>query len=89
MLGRVNYWAISIFWFGVSVHWAAFLTIVMQVRTAELVAPEIKGTMLGVLSAAGAFISTVIEARLRVTSATAVPRALGAQASVYLLGHSC
>ncbi len=61
MLGRVNYWAISIFWFGVSVHWAAFLTIVMQVRTAELVAPEIKGTMLGILSAAGAFISTVIE----------------------------
>lgn len=61
MHGRINYWAISIFWLGVSIHWAAFLTIVMQVRTAELVPPEIKGTMLGVLSAAGALISTVIE----------------------------
>ena len=61
MQGRINYWVISIFWLGVSIHWAAFLTIVMQVRTAELVPPEIKGTMLGVLSAAGALISTVIE----------------------------
>jgi len=58
---RVNYWAISIFWLGVSVHWAAFLTIVMQVRVAGLVAPEVKGTYLAWLAAAGAFLSTIIE----------------------------
>lgn len=61
MQGRVNYWAISIFWLGVSIHWSAFLTIVMQVRTAELVPAEVKGTMLGILSASGAFISTIVE----------------------------
>ncbi len=58
---RVNYWAISIFWLGVSVHWAAFLTIVMQVRVAEMVAPEVKGTYLGWLAAVGALLSTVVE----------------------------
>ena len=58
---RVNYWAISIFWLGVSVHWSAFLTIVMQVRVAGLVAPEVKGTYLAWLAAAGAFLSTIIE----------------------------
>ncbi|MEN3001171.1 MAG: MFS transporter [Armatimonadota bacterium] len=58
---RVNYWAISIFWLGISVHWAAFLTIVMQVRVAGLVAPEVKGTYLAWLAAVGAFLSTVIE----------------------------
>lgn len=26
---RVNYWAINAFWLGVSLHWAAFLTIAM------------------------------------------------------------
>ncbi len=58
---RVNYWAISIFWLGVSVHWAAFLTIVIQVRVASLVAPEVKGTYLAWLAAAGALLSTVIQ----------------------------
>lgn len=57
----VNYWALSAFWLGVSIHWAAFLTIVMQVRVAELVPDAVKGTYLAWLAAAGAFISTVIE----------------------------
>ncbi len=55
----VNYWALSAFWLGVSIHWAAFLTIVMQVRVAELVPDAVKGTYLAWLAAAGAFISTV------------------------------
>jgi MFS family permease len=46
---------------GVSVHWSAFLTIVMQVRVAGLVAPDVKGTYLAWLAAAGALLSTVIE----------------------------
>ncbi len=57
----VNYWAISIFWLGLSVHWAAFLTIVMQVRVAEMVPAQVKGTYLGWLSATGALLSTIIE----------------------------
>ncbi len=61
MQTRINYWAISAFWLGVSIHWAAFLTIIMQVRVAELVPAEVKGTYLAWLAAAGAFISTVIE----------------------------
>ncbi len=61
MQARINYWAISAFWLGVSIHWAAFLTIIMQVRVAELVPAEVKGTYLAWLAAAGAFISTVIE----------------------------
>jgi len=58
---RVNYWAISAFWLGVSVHWAAFLTIVMQVRVNELAPPEQRGAYLAWLAAAGALISTAIE----------------------------
>ncbi|MDW8105980.1 MAG: MFS transporter [Armatimonadota bacterium] len=58
---RVNYWAISAFWLGVSVHWAAFLTIVMQVRVNELAPQEQRGAYLAWLAAAGAIISTVIE----------------------------
>lgn len=56
-----DYIAISIFWMGISLHWGAFLTIVMQARVGELAAPDLKGTYLGVLSALGAFISTVVE----------------------------
>ncbi|MCS7209112.1 MAG: MFS transporter [Fimbriimonadales bacterium] len=58
---RVNYWAISAFWLGVSVHWAAFLTIVMQARVNDLAPPEQRGAYLAWLAAAGALISTVIE----------------------------
>lgn len=56
-----DYVAISIFWLGVSLHWSAFLSIVMQVRVAELVDPLRKGTALAALSAAGALISTLVE----------------------------
>lgn len=57
-----DYLAISIFWFGVSLYWAAFLTIVMQERVAEIVQDELKkGTAIFVLTAIGAFVSTVIE----------------------------
>jgi MFS family permease len=59
--GRVNYWAISAFWLGVSVHWAAFLTIAMQARVNDLAPFEQRGAYLAWLAAAGAFISTVIE----------------------------
>jgi len=56
-----DYIAISIFWMGISLHWGAFLTIVMPVRVGEMVDPLTKGTYLGILSAIGAFISTVVE----------------------------
>ncbi len=58
---RVNYWAISIYWLGLSIHWAAFLSIIMQVRVAELVPEQVRGTYLFILASVGAFISTVIE----------------------------
>jgi Na+/melibiose symporter-like transporter len=56
-----DYIAISIFWMGISLHWGAFLTIIMQARVGEMVDPLVKGTYLGVLSAVGALISTVVE----------------------------
>lgn len=56
-----DYLAISAFWAGVSLHWAAFLTIVMQVRVDQLAPPDMRGTYLGILFAVGALISTVIE----------------------------
>lgn len=58
---RVNYWAISAFWLGVSVHWAAFLTIAMQARVNDLAPETQRGIYLAWLAAAGAFISTIIE----------------------------
>ncbi len=58
---RVNYWAISAFWLGVSVHWAAFLTIVMQARVNDLAPEAQRGIYLAWLAAAGALISTIIE----------------------------
>jgi Na+/melibiose symporter-like transporter len=58
---RVNYWAISAFWLGVSVHWAAFLTIVMQARVNDIAPEAQRGVYLAWLAAAGALISTVIE----------------------------
>jgi len=58
---RVNYWAISIYWLGLSIHWAAFLSIVMQVRVAEMVPEQVRGTYLFILASVGALISTVIE----------------------------
>ncbi|MCS7301219.1 MAG: MFS transporter, partial [Fimbriimonadales bacterium] len=58
---RVNYWAISAFWLGVSVHWAAFLTIVMQARVNDLAPEAQRGVYLAWLAAAGALISTIIE----------------------------
>ncbi|GIV08513.1 MAG: MFS transporter [Fimbriimonadales bacterium] len=58
---RVNYWAISAFWLGVSVHWAAFLTIAMQARVNDLAPEAQRGVYLAWLAAAGALISTVIE----------------------------
>lgn len=58
---RVNYWAISAFWLGVSVHWAAFLTIAMQARVNDLAPPDQRGVYLAWLAAAGALISTIIE----------------------------
>ncbi|BCW94533.1 MAG: MFS transporter [Fimbriimonadales bacterium] len=59
--GRINYWALSAFWLGVSVHWAAFLTIAMQARVNDLAPPDQRGVYLAWLAAAGALISTVIE----------------------------
>lgn len=61
MHGRINYWALSAFWLGVSVHWAAFLTIAMQARVNDLAPPDQRGAYLAWLAAAGALISTVIE----------------------------
>ena len=61
MSERVNYWAISAFWLGVSVHWAAFLTIAIQARVNDLAPLEQRGAYLAGLAAAGALISTVIE----------------------------
>ncbi len=58
---RVNYWALSAFWLGVSVHWAAFLTIAMQARVNDLAPEAQRGAYLAWLAAAGALISTVIE----------------------------
>ncbi|MDM7461104.1 MAG: MFS transporter [bacterium] len=58
---RVNYWALSAFWLGVSVHWAAFLTIAMQARVNDLAPEAQRGVYLAWLAAAGALISTVIE----------------------------
>jgi hypothetical protein len=43
MQGRINYWALSAFWLGVSVHWAAFLTIAMQARVNDLAPLEQRG----------------------------------------------
>ncbi|MFN7017951.1 MAG: MFS transporter [Fimbriimonadales bacterium] len=61
MATRVNYWALSAFWLGVSVHWAAFLTIAMQARVNDLAPEAQRGAYLAWLAAAGALISTVIE----------------------------
>lgn len=61
MATRVNYWALSAFWLGVSVHWAAFLTIAMQARVNDLAPEAQRGVYLAWLAAAGALISTVIE----------------------------
>jgi MFS family permease len=59
--GRINYWALSAFWLGVSVHWAAFLTIAMQARVNDLAPLEQRGLYLAWLAAAGALISTIVE----------------------------
>jgi MFS family permease len=61
MQARINYWALSAFWLGVSVHWAAFLTIAMQARVNDLAPLEQRGLYLAWLAAAGALISTIVE----------------------------
>lgn len=57
----LDYLKLSIFWFALSVHWGALLSIVIPEMAKMLAGPYGKGTVLGVVSTAGACVSALVQ----------------------------
>ena len=60
---RLTTWqqiAISLYWFSTSAHWSAILIILLQMQAEQIGGKEHKGTTLGMILLAGAFISMTV-----------------------------
>lgn len=58
----LRYFQLSVFWFSLSTHWGALLTIIIPDMAKELAGPEMgRGTILAIVSSCGAVLSALVQ----------------------------
>lgn len=56
-----RYLALSVFWFGLSLHWMALLSMIIPDQVDRYAPPEVRGTWLAVVTGLGAAVSAVVQ----------------------------